>query len=116
MRLFGRHNQGFSGVQQVYPAVYGELAGSFQDGSHGVPVRIMGADFLVLIKGKERDAYSAVLGQGFADNLAWLGDYLAAQGQRLFVGNVFIGASSLIQNLSVCGNCDNLPGNKFPAG
>ena len=49
----------------------------------------MGADFLVLIKGKERDAYSAVLGQGFADNLAWLGDYLAAQGQRLFVGNVF---------------------------
>ena len=38
----------------------------------GVAARLVGADFLALIKGKQGDAYIAVLRQGFADHLAGL--------------------------------------------
>ena len=75
-------------MQKVIHAVNGNLAHAVQAGNKGVAARFVGADLLPLVKGKEGDAHSAVLGQGLADHLPFLIGDLILQNQDFGLADV----------------------------
>ena len=64
-----------------------------QTGHKGISAGGVGADLLVLVKGKQGDADGVVLRQGLADDLALLVLHLVLQGQDLRFGNVSHGSA-----------------------
>ena len=77
--------------KEIFFTVDGDFTLAVQAGDKGVAARLVGADFLALIKGKQGDAYIAVLRQGFADDLPILIGNLIAQHQHLRLVDVFHG-------------------------
>ena len=72
MGVSGRHNDGFSFMQQIFRAVNGDFSNAVQTGDKGVAARFMGADFLALCEGEQSNTYRRVLRQRLADNLPLL--------------------------------------------
>ena len=84
------HDQRLALRHQKDLAAHGEAAGTLQHRHHGVAAGSMGADFLVLFKGKEGHAELAVLHQCAADDLAVLIVHLLRHVQNLLLFNILI--------------------------
>ena len=72
MRVLGGHDDGLALVHFILHAVNGDAAHAVQAGDKGIAAGFMGADLLILIKGKKRHADSVVLHQRAAYDLTRL--------------------------------------------
>ena len=72
MGMLGWHHNGFALMEHIFLAVNGDFANAIQTGDEGIAGRLMGADFLALVKGEQSHADCAVLCQRAAYHLTGL--------------------------------------------
>lgn len=75
MRLFRRHDEHFTGMNEMLNAVNGKTSGAFQNRYHRIAGGIVGGDLLALCECEQGNADRLILRQCLADDLTVLGIY-----------------------------------------
>ena len=72
MGMFGWHYDRLTLFKDIFLSVNSDLPYSVQAGHECISAGLMGADLLILVKGKKCNAHMLVLSKGFAYNLSFL--------------------------------------------
>lgn len=75
VRLFRRHDEHFTGMNEMLNAVNGKTSGAFQNRYHRIAGGIVGGDLLALCECEQGNADRLILRQCLADDLTVFGIY-----------------------------------------